>query len=689
MIQLLRRWFERPTKRAERRMAAVEELEPRILYSAELNPALTIDPGIAEVCVIEADPAPVPAAQAGEEQRRREIVFVDSGVADAQALIDDLRARSGAELVVVQLDAQRDGVEQITDALAQVSDVDAVHIVSHGTDRALKIGSTWLTADDLDSRADSLTQWREALSADADLLLYGCDLAAGPQGQALLQGLQQLTGADIAASTDATGARALGGDWDLEYTAGAIEATGPFSAAARDDWQGLLASFTVTNTNDSGAGSLRQAIIDANALAGADAITFNIAGGGVHTIDLASALPAITDAVTLDATTQAGYASGAPMVVLEGAAAGANANGITLQASNSTIRGLQIQGFVNGSSAVSGVAILLDGSAGGGDNNTISDNLLTNNNESATGSVGAIAINGASDNNLITGNQLINNNADGIRFSDASSTGNQITNNLISGSGDDGVKLSGANITFTGNTVSGNQRLSGGAAARRGGLGHRQQPDRQQHDQQRRRARQRRRHLDPRLQRRHGGRQQRVGHERVGHRDRCRLQRHHADAQRALQQRPAWHRPDALRPRGSSQRRDGQRCRRRRCRRQWAVELSGAELRGGQLLCAIHGRRHLRRPGRGAQLSHRVLRQCHCRCLGPRRRPALPRLRRRGQRRQRPCDVQRRTGRHRGRRRKHQRDGHRPHHQRDVGVQRLHHRHQQRAGAGRRPATRR
>ena len=181
MIQLLRRWFERPAERAERRVAAVEELEPRILYSAELNPALTIDPGIAEVRMIEADPAPVPTAQTGEEQRRREVVFIDSGIADAQALIDDLRARSGADLVVVQLDAQRDGVQQISDALAQLHDVDAVHIVSHGTDRALKIGSTWLTADDLQTRADGLAQWRDALSTDADLMIYGCDLAAGAQ----------------------------------------------------------------------------------------------------------------------------------------------------------------------------------------------------------------------------------------------------------------------------------------------------------------------------------------------------------------------------------------------------------------------------------------------------------------------------------------------------------------------------
>ena len=57
------------------------------------------------------------------------------------------------------------------------------------------------------------------------------------------------------------------------------------------------ATFTVTNTNDTGAGSLRQAILDANAAGGADTIGFNIFGSGVHTIAPATALPKITDAV--------------------------------------------------------------------------------------------------------------------------------------------------------------------------------------------------------------------------------------------------------------------------------------------------------------------------------------------------------------------------------------------------------
>src|SRR4030095_8251296 len=80
-------------------------------------------------------------------------------------------------------------------------------------------------------------------------------------------------------------------------------------------------TFTVTNTSDSGSGSLRQAILDANANAGSDMIDFNIPGAGVHTIMPASALPTITDPVTIDGTTQPGFA-GSPIIELSGTIAG-------------------------------------------------------------------------------------------------------------------------------------------------------------------------------------------------------------------------------------------------------------------------------------------------------------------------------------------------------------------------------
>ncbi|MFN0123462.1 MAG: Calx-beta domain-containing protein, partial [Blastocatellia bacterium] len=105
-----------------------------------------------------------------------------------------------------------------------------------------------------------------------------------------------------------------------------------------------LLGFNVTNTNDSGAGSLRQAILDANASAGPDTISFNIPGAGVQTIAPASALPVIADPVTIDGASQPGY-SGTPLIELNGAGAGAGANGLTIQADDCAVRGLVINRF--------------------------------------------------------------------------------------------------------------------------------------------------------------------------------------------------------------------------------------------------------------------------------------------------------------------------------------------------------
>src|SRR5262249_43546508 len=86
----------------------------------------------------------------------------------------------------------------------------------------------------------------------------------------------------------------------------------------------LLSTITVINTNDSGPGSFRQALLDANLNPGPDTIDFNIGGGGIQSIALLSALPPITDAVVIDGTSQPGYdpAHPRPMIELNGAGAG-------------------------------------------------------------------------------------------------------------------------------------------------------------------------------------------------------------------------------------------------------------------------------------------------------------------------------------------------------------------------------
>jgi hypothetical protein len=104
------------------------------------------------------------------------------------------------------------------------------------------------------------------------------------------------------------------------------------------------ATFVVSTANDSGAGSLRQAILDANANPGADTISFNLSGTLPITIDLASALPAVTEPVVVDGTSQPGY-SDRPVIELNGTAAGDGANGLVLQAGSSVIRSLCVNRF--------------------------------------------------------------------------------------------------------------------------------------------------------------------------------------------------------------------------------------------------------------------------------------------------------------------------------------------------------
>lgn len=158
-----------------------------------------------------------------------------------------------------------------------------------------------------------------------------------------------------------------------------------------------LATFTVLNTADSGAGSLRQAILDANLQAGPDLIAFNI--GGIPTITPSSSLPTITDPVTIDGTTQPGFL-GAPIVEISGTNAGPTANGLVITAGSTTVRGLVINQF-----ALTGIVLSV------GDGNVIEGNYI------GTDVNGAIALgNGAQGVEINDGSAVnrIGTNGDGI-----------------------------------------------------------------------------------------------------------------------------------------------------------------------------------------------------------------------------------------------------------------------------------
>ncbi len=293
-------------KNALPRRLGLEELEPRILFSADLAPGAEqvvaaehrvieepppppVDVGLDadfiiptetandrfappedlcadDILYLDGDGVPLPhghtatapaafkAVAEASTATPREIVFVDAGVANFELLARQMPA--SAEVIV--LDAGRDGLEQITEALASRNGISAIHIFSHGVDGGFQVGSTWVNQFTLDWQADVIAGWRTALTEDADLLLYGCNIAATNDGQAFVERLAVLTQADVAASANDSGHASLGGDWRLEKATGAIEAQA-FRTADFADWVNLLAvtaNGTATSTQATSVTSL-------------------------------------------------------------------------------------------------------------------------------------------------------------------------------------------------------------------------------------------------------------------------------------------------------------------------------------------------------------------------------------------------------------------------------------------------
>jgi hypothetical protein len=220
-------------------------------------------------------------------------------------------------------------------------------------------------------------------------------------------------------------------------------------------------TFTVTTTADSGAGSLRQAILDANANTGVDEIDFSISGSGVHTIlvgktsgigQISSALPAITEGVVIDGTTQPGF-TGALLIGIDGANAPLLSNGLSINAAGVTVKGLAITHFNGSGLSITGTGAIVQG-------NNVGVDATGNAAANATGItiLGAGAqIGGAGTGE---GNTISGNTGDGIRLTASTAT---VTGNVIGLSPVLDVALAngGAGVNIT----SGGTNIIGGAAA--------------------------------------------------------------------------------------------------------------------------------------------------------------------------------------------------------------------------------
>nr|OEJ72561.1 hypothetical protein BH720_23960 [Desertifilum tharense IPPAS B-1220] len=228
------------------------------------------------------------------------ILIIDPSVQNYQMLLTGVLP--GTETLV--LDPYRDGIDQITQTLADREAIASLHILSHGEPGSLQLGNTHLSLDNLGTYTEQLQQWGRSLWDKGDILLYGCEVASDSIGVAFVEQLAYLTGADIAASDNLTGDRTLGGDWELEFATGVIESPLAFQIGVLEAYTSVLATLRVNSlldntTPNDGLVTLREAILAANSNSttdlgdtgtGNDTIIFDIPGIAPYTLTLANSI---------------------------------------------------------------------------------------------------------------------------------------------------------------------------------------------------------------------------------------------------------------------------------------------------------------------------------------------------------------------------------------------------------------
>ncbi|WP_310810894.1 Ig-like domain-containing protein [Pseudomonas sp. N3-W] len=311
-------------------------------------------------------------------------VFVDSRVKDPDSLLKGVAP--GTQ--VVQLDGSKDGLQQIADYLGSHQGISTVEIIAHGNAGDLWLGSTYLSADNVAARSAVLGQIGKDMNVGGDILIYACYTAEGDRGVSFVDSIANMTGRDVAASSNRTG---VGGDWNLEIATGTIESVNVLSAQSMSAYQWGLATWTATNNLDSGTNSLRAELALAQ---NGDIVTFS----GSMTVNLNTEL-LINKNITIDGdlnndgvadvTLSGQYktrvievASGSTVLldgltITKGLAAGSGANsgftasdalgGGILNAGNLTLKNVTvIANAASGGGGGGGVTPIYGGGSGGG-----------------------------------------------------------------------------------------------------------------------------------------------------------------------------------------------------------------------------------------------------------------------------------------------------------------------------------
>ena len=399
----------------------------------EVNENITID-------AVEAEQLD-PALAADVTEDRNELVIINSNIAEKETVLSQL----GDGYEVLEIDPGQDAMSQIQDYLDAHSDTkyDAVHVLTHGNDQGFYLGSTKVT------EADQMSVFNGHMADNGDFMLYGCNLASSEQGQSLVQDIADFTGCDVAASTNITGAAALGGDWILEYNTGVIETT---NISLDADWNYRLANITV----NSGAAASAT-----NALSLYDALNGYYTDPGTGILLKASS----GDTITISTATGGTTISTTEITII----ANAKVSGeIIITTANVTLTGANYTdvtitgGIVNSDFTLSGT-FTNNGTIQNSTVNTstgtmvVNGGTITDSHFNSTGTSNGIQINNGTFNNSELN---ASGTSSGIRITGIRITGGNFTDTSITNSGSGGITISGGTFLTSPVVQSGTGSLS-------------------------------------------------------------------------------------------------------------------------------------------------------------------------------------------------------------------------------------
>ncbi|MDD2365951.1 MAG: DUF4347 domain-containing protein [Rhodoferax sp.] len=179
-----------------------------------------------------------------------EVVVIDRSLPDLQVLLAGLRPGVHVEYFT----EGKDIVSSLSSIIKTHQPVKTLHIVTHGAPGVISAVGDVLTQQSFEVKAPEVRSWQKFLQADAEILLYGCETGKGASGDSLIKTLAELTSAKVAASTNRTGYKHLGGDWQLERQTAQMMSTICFTKTIENY------SFTLANVYVHDGGSYASSV---------------------------------------------------------------------------------------------------------------------------------------------------------------------------------------------------------------------------------------------------------------------------------------------------------------------------------------------------------------------------------------------------------------------------------------------